>query len=269
MARPITNSRPERRVRLGIVGAVALLLIVVGLGAALTASGLATSRDDALTVGLLHLYYGEDQAAVKQLTAAEKVYPNDPEILAGLALAWQESGNGVEAAGGWRKVADAAAKPGTDASSLRGTLLAMAGEALRQSERLDEADRLFAEALRHDPKVALALAGRGRILSSRERWTDAVSYFKQALTVNEDYTEARYELGRALRHLNRAAEAAAELKKVVTSNSTFARAYLELGLAYRDLGRVADAQFALSRALNLDPSLSEARTALESLPGGK
>ncbi len=263
----------RRRVKLTVAVSFALLVVA---GAILAATGFAgTSRDDALTVGLLHLYYGEDQAAVKQMAAALKAYPDDPELQAGMALALQESGDGVGAANAWKKLAaqsGAQTSPSNGqqnassaAGSSRAAFLAMAGEALRQSGRLDEADRLFADALKQNAKLALALAGRGRVRSEREKWAEALPFFQQAVATNEAYNEARFELGRALHGLGRNAEAVTELKKAVLADSTYAEAYLELGRTYRDLGRSDEAEFALRRAVTLSPGLPGARAELDRL----
>jgi tetratricopeptide (TPR) repeat protein len=153
--------------------------------------------------------------------------------------------------------------------------------------------------LRNDPDDANALVLQGRLLASLARYGEAEESLSRALTLFAD--DSAYAVYRELGHLyeswGRLELALAEFEKVIAlrpehasghiyagailarmgrfdeaiashtratqcSEGQVHEAYFNLGLVLRALERFAEAKNSFERALELDPTYSEARAAL-------
>jgi tetratricopeptide (TPR) repeat protein len=85
------------------------------------------------------------------------------------------------------------------------------GILLRTRGELEEAEALFREALRGDPRFAPGYYQLGAVLEENGRLDEAVKALRQAIAVDEDYPEPHYALARIYRHQGRTRMADAAL----------------------------------------------------------
>ncbi len=88
---------------------------------------------------------------------------------------------------------------------------------------------------------------------------EAVKLYDQAIALEPELWTAYYQRGVALLQLGRPADAEPSLRKAVELESDFAAASAALGQALLALDRAADAEKHLARALEIDPSVAGAR----------
>lgn len=86
------------------------------------------------------------------------------------------------------------------------------GILFRGREELDEAERLFREALEYDDRSAAARYQLGATLEQKGRFDEAVTELERAAAADPEMPEPHYALGRLYRRQGRRAEADAELK---------------------------------------------------------
>ncbi len=207
--------------------------------------------------------------------------PRQPEALVGMslvALASRQTGAAVEMA-----AAGVAAAPGMNAAWVA------LGQALKAAERLEEAERVYAEAIRLDgmdslarmgmgelkiaggrpseairefglalqrrPALVAAQLGLGNALALLGRNEEALDRYEAALAVRPQLPEGEFAAGFALARLGRAKEAETRYRRALAARPDFAAAWINLGSLLRDQGREAQAEAALRRALELRPDL--------------
>ena len=212
---------------------------------------------------------------------ALKRNPQQPEALVGMSLVALSSRQ-TEAA---VKMAAAAV---TAAPEMGAAWVAL-GQALKASDRMDEAERAYAEAIRLDGMDVLARMGLGELKIATGRASEAVREFELAmqrrpalvaahlglgnalaLTGQNEEALKRYEaalalrprlpegefaVGFALARLGRASEAEKRYRRALAMRPDFAAAWINLGSLLRDQGREAEAEAALQRAVELRPDL--------------
>ncbi len=207
--------------------------------------------------------------------------PQQPEALVGMSLVALSSRQ-TEAA-----VKMAAA--GVAAAPKMGAAWVAMGQALKAAERVGEAERAYAEAIRLDGMDPLARMGMGELKIATGRPREAIQEFEVALTRrptmvaaqlglgnalalvgrNEEALE-RYEAAVALRprlpegefaagfalaRLGRSKEAERRYRRALVIRPDFAAAWINLGSLLREQGREAEAEAALGRAVELRPDL--------------
>ena len=160
------------------------------------------------------------------------------------------------------------------------------GMAAMESERLDQADAAFAQALTlaRDPRLpqweAQALFGQGAVLDHAGKYTEAIPLFEQARTLFAEGGRVRMEVNvsiflanmlsktgspaRALsviQHARQQAEtglATGELPREEYHHGRFGLCH-ELGRAYRGIGQRKQAEAAYQEALSLEPLYASTR----------
>ena len=161
-----------------------------------------------------------------------------------------------------------------------------------QGGRLAEAEQLYREILRNDPRHADSLQFLGVIAHQVGRNDSAVELIEKAIALNDrvppyhnnlgnalkalgkldaaagayrralaqkpDYVQAHFNLGITLQARGEFAAAAACYRRAVTYQPNHAEAYLNLGNVLQAQGHLADAVAAYSRALAIRPGFAEA-----------
>jgi tetratricopeptide (TPR) repeat protein len=212
---------------------------------------------------------------------ALKRNPQQPEALVGMSLVALSSRQ-TEAA---VKMAAAAV---TAAPEMGAAWVAL-GQALKASDRMDEAERAYAEAIRLDgmdvlarmglgelkittgraseairefelalqrrPALVAAHLGIGNALALTERNEEALKRYEAALALRPRLPEGEFAVGFALARLGRASEAEKRYRRALAMRPDFAAAWINLGSLLRDQGREAEAEAALRRAVELRPDL--------------
>jgi lipoprotein NlpI len=130
--------------------------------------------------------------------------------------------------------------------------------AAQRANNLDEAERLYHQALAEQPGRADAHFNLGMICGQQGRAVEALSEFRQAVTLKPDFAEAWFMLCEfadqaGLHDLNLLAG-----EQTVKLLPKAPRAWLRYGLALSRLGRDEEACDAYRRALTLDPTLVNA-----------
>jgi tetratricopeptide (TPR) repeat protein len=87
------------------------------------------------------------------------------------------------------------------------------GILLRSRGELDEAERLFREALEYDPRFAAAHYQLGAVLEENGRLGEAVEALQRAVEADRGYASAHYALSRIYRRQGRAADADAAMNR--------------------------------------------------------
>ena len=170
------------------------------------------------------------------------------------------------------------------------------GTAAETRRDLDAAARAYSEAIRLDPRMAVAHDRLGFVYGLQGRTADAIAEFERArecdpklfdaqyhlgatlwwtgdnaralealavaVRLQPDHAEARYYLGLSLKKRGDLLAAIDELETSVRLNGSIAASALQLGVALKDAGDAAGAIEQLRRAAALDPSSREARNSL-------
>ncbi len=212
---------------------------------------------------------------------ALKRNPQQPEALVGMSL--------VALSSRQTEAAVKMAVAGVAAAPEMGAAWVVLGQALKTAERMDEAERAYAEAIRLDGMDALARMGMGELkiaagqpgeairefelvlqrrpafvaahlglgnaLALAGRNEEALTRYEAALALRPRLPEGEFAAGFALARLGRTSEAGKRYRRALTMRPDFAVAWINLGCLLRDEGREADAEAALRRALELRPDL--------------
>jgi len=164
-------------------------------------------------------------------------------------------------------------------------------QSLHQQSRLDEAQSLYQQALRHEPRyfpalhllgvialqknqaeLAAELIGKalyiepssvaayvnyGAAQHELRRFGDAVASFDRAIALKPDCAEAFYNRGNALRELKENAAAADSYDRAIALKADYLEAYLNRGLALSQLNEHAAALASYERAISIRPDYAD------------
>jgi tetratricopeptide (TPR) repeat protein len=128
--------------------------------------------------------------------------------------------------------------------------------ALRQHQagNLDEAERIYKEALARDPKHFDSLHLLGVTAHQRGRYDVAVEMIGRAIALNDRVSTFHNNLSEALRVTGRFDEAADHARRAIELEPTFAEAHVNLGNALRQQGKIDEAAAHYQEALRLNPN---------------
>jgi protein O-GlcNAc transferase len=125
---------------------------------------------------------------------------------------------------------------------------------LHQAGRLAEAERLYVQALAHDPNNIEAHYNRGVTLRDLDRAADALASFDRALHLMPSLAAAHANRGGALQTLGRQNEALASYDRAISFEPSFAYAWNNRGLVLKDLKRPQEALDSFDKAISLQPA---------------
>jgi predicted O-linked N-acetylglucosamine transferase (SPINDLY family) len=129
---------------------------------------------------------------------------------------------------------------------------------LHQAGRIAEAERLYLEVLRHDPRNVSALLLLGYSQLRRGASLDALAQFDGALAVDPNNGDALGARGAALCSLQRHAEAVASFDRSIAIRPGVPQVHNNRGNALLALGRGPEAVGNYDRAVRLDPAYVDA-----------
>jgi tetratricopeptide (TPR) repeat protein len=132
------------------------------------------------------------------------------------------------------------------------------GVALREQQRLAEAEQALLLARELAPNSAQVANNLGNVLSDLGRRDEAEATYRAALAGDADLVEAHNNLGRLLRQANRLDEAEACLRQALALSPACVEAHVNLGNVLADLGRYDEAEAAYAAALARAPEHPEA-----------
>jgi protein O-GlcNAc transferase len=136
------------------------------------------------------------------------------------------------------------------------------GAALARSGQADEAIRVFEEALKSNPRLAVAHANLIPLHAQSRRWAQAADHYRRAIEIDPNHADAHFNWGGVLAAQGRLPEAAEAFEKAVAAAPHNAQARLRLGEVYDALDQPVDAAGQYRLALESDPLLSDARRLL-------
>jgi protein O-GlcNAc transferase len=130
------------------------------------------------------------------------------------------------------------------------------GNALMALKDLDSAIKAFETAIHHDPSLAGAHFNLGNALIRQKRYEGACNAYRQALTLRPGFVDADVALGSALDELGELDDALLHYRRALQAQPGRAPVYGNLGIALLKQGQYAEAAASFGRALELDPKLT-------------
>jgi tetratricopeptide (TPR) repeat protein len=121
-------------------------------------------------------------------------------------------------------------------------------------ETMDEAERLYRLALKHDPWLAIVYTNLGNIRFRRSDEDQAEALYRSALEIEATQPEAQYNLGYMMLHRGKPDEAVGFFEGAISSDARFADAYFNLAMAYEQVGQRSEATSCWRRYLDLEPA---------------
>ncbi len=129
----------------------------------------------------------------------------------------------------------------------------------------DEAEELYARAIRLDPSLAIAYTNLGNIRFRRGDETAAEALYRRAIEVDPRQPEAHYNLGYVMLERGDASSASAYFERALEGDPRFADAHFNLAMALEQLGERARARPHWKKYLELEPTGTWADVAREHL----
>ncbi|MGH7551947.1 MAG: tetratricopeptide repeat protein [Longimicrobiales bacterium] len=123
---------------------------------------------------------------------------------------------------------------------------------LHQEGRLDDADRLYRQAIVRNPSDANALHLFGVLKAQRSEFEAAVELISRSIALEPQNAIAFYNRGNVLRELKRLDEALASFDEALIRMPAHVEAWSNRGTVLQELGRAAEALASFDRALSLD-----------------
>jgi tetratricopeptide (TPR) repeat protein len=152
---------------------------------------------------------------------------------------------------------------GRETSAVRSTISLGRAEAA-DGDRV-EAERLFRDALRMDPRNVDANMNLGLLLYEARGFREAADAFAAAAGAAPGFAGAWNNLGNALRESGDLAGAVGAIRAAVRADSSYAGAWNNLGYTFALSGEEAEAERAYRAALRIDPGSVDARANLSDL----
>lgn len=204
-----------------------------------------------MEMGISYLRQTNLPAAMRELTLASELDPQNPEIDMGLGLVYQARTEWREAERHFRN----ALRKKPDYADARNNL----GVVLSHLGRGDEALKEFEAAARNVfyATPEMAYFNMGEEYRRQGKLDKAEEAYRKSVAVNGQYTDASIMLALVQGSGNRWDEAARTLEASAGRNPTAAGVWMELGRVYRRLGRKAESRDAFANAManTSDPAL--------------
>ena len=209
------------------------------------------------TVGLQLLASDQDEAAVRHLTRAHELDPDNPRVTYSLGQALMEAGRPSEAVQHLRRGFDSGI-----ALPLGGYDLAAALHASGDSSGAAAIIRRIQLGDQADPEAWLKV---GRLAMQVKVPDAAEPFFRQAVSLRPDEAGGRMQLGLNLLVLEKYEDAVRELSAAVRLDPRDPDAVAHLAFGELRLGRLAESRAHAEAALRLDPTHPMARSVAEAL----
>ena len=127
-----------------------------------------------------------------------------------------------------------------------------------QQKKYKTALKFFNLALKINPRVPYVNYNLGNVLHNLERFDDALQSYDRAIQLKPDYAEAFYNRGVVLEHLQRFDDALQSIDRAIQLKPDYAEAFNNRGVVLEHLQRFDDALQSYDRAIQLKPDYAEA-----------
>jgi len=139
------------------------------------------------------------------------------------------------------------------------------GKALRQGEKLADAEHALRQAVQLDPNSVAARTELGSALFAQAKYSEAEANYREAIRINPNLAEAWFNLGLCLMNRRDPAHAIEAFQNATRFKPDLTYAYIRWGQALGRLQRVPEAIEQMQHALRLSPTNQDAREMLEIL----
>jgi tetratricopeptide (TPR) repeat protein len=119
---------------------------------------------------------------------------------------------------------------------------------------MDEAERLYREAIQLDPWLAIAYTNLGNIRFRRQDGTQAEELYKKGLEIDPRQPEAQYNLGYVMLERGEPDTSIPLFLGAIESDPKFSDAYFNLAMAYEQVGESQKARPYWKSYIMLEPS---------------
>jgi protein O-GlcNAc transferase len=127
-----------------------------------------------------------------------------------------------------------------------------------QAGRLGEAEQLYREILRSEPRHADSLQFLGVIAHQVGRNDDAVALIEQAIALNDRVPPYHNNLGNALKAVGKLEAAAVAYRRALALKPDYVQAHFNLGITLQARGELVEAAASYERAVKYQPNHAEA-----------
>jgi predicted O-linked N-acetylglucosamine transferase (SPINDLY family) len=152
-----------------------------------------------------------------------------------------------------RRPAGASVEPPMAATPANPQELIAAGNAAEDQNRLEDALKLYDQAIAGAPEFARAHLNRGNALMALQDFDAAIEAYETASRLDPTLAGAHYNLGNAFARRRRYEEACSAYHRALSLNPKFVDAEVALGSALDELGKLEDAVLHYRRALQAQP----------------
>jgi len=217
------------------------ILALVAAGALLTigcAGPSAEKKKEAsarMQMGLTYLEQRNTPAAMRELTAASELDPDNPEVDMSLGLAYQSRGD----LGMAEKYLRSAVRKKPDYADAHNNLGIVLSHLGRGDEAIREFEAAASNVLYQTPEMAYY--NLGEEYRRRKDLGKAEEMYRRSIAVNERFADSYIRLALIQGDRGQWAEAARTLEACVALTPAYAPAWMDLGRVYRYMGRSGNA----------------------------
>lgn len=210
-------------------------------------------------MGLTYLSENNTTSALIELTEAEKLTPDDPDLLNHLGMAYFRKGRYDLAEQKYLRALALKSNFSEARNNLGVTYLEMKrwDDAINQFQLVTD-DIFYQQQLAGTINLALAYYGKGD-------YPKALSLLRPVVANNQGDPRARLALGRVLMALDRNDQAISEMKRAVEIAPDYTLAHYNLGLAYLKIGNKEGATAAFAEVVRIAPDSELGQAAREYL----
>jgi tetratricopeptide (TPR) repeat protein len=156
-------------------------------------------------------------------------------------------------------------RAGRDRARVAYELYLMASQLDENPDTMDEAERLYRRAIKHDPWLAIVYTNLGNIRFRRGDEQQAEELYRQALEIEDCQPEAQYNLGYMMLHRGDPEASIAYFCGAIANDPRFADAYFNLAMAYEQTARASHARECWQHYLDIEPTGTWAEIARQHL----
>lgn len=194
-----------------------------------------------------YLSLGAGEQAIRELTAAVKDAPTNPELYNALGLAYHFEGKYRFALSHYKQALQLAPAM----SEVHVNLSALHVDLGQWDEAIAHGQESLKSSVYQNPEkaynnIGLAYLGKGDLLSARRAFRDALAFHRH-------FPEAHRHLGMVYFQQGNVDAAIRELREALRLRPTYAEAYVDLGVAYLERGDKVEAMAQFQKVIQLDP----------------
>ncbi len=131
------------------------------------------------------------------------------------------------------------------------------GLSYHQKGHLDEAQKIYQQILKVNPKHFHALQLTATLLSQKENYNEALKFYKIALDINPNFAQLYNNQGTLFKHLNRLDDSLKNYDQAVKLDPNYVDAYFNRGNTFKLLNQTDRALDDYNRVIKLKPDFAD------------